>query len=107
MPTKQELDDLCYNKCDWEWTTQNGVDGCVVRGRGDYAFSSIFLPAAGYGDGNSLCFSGSSGYVWSSVPSSDGYYACYLDFYSPSGHSTYNYIRYGGFPVRPVQSPAE
>ena len=33
MPTYQELDNLC-GKCDWAWTTQNGVNGYVVRGRG-------------------------------------------------------------------------
>ena len=26
MPTKQEMKDLC-NKCDWTWTTMNGVTG--------------------------------------------------------------------------------
>ena len=45
-PTKQELDDLCYNKCDWTWTTQNGVQGYLVKGQGAYASVSIFLPCA-------------------------------------------------------------
>ena len=45
MPTAQELDDLT-RKCDWSWTTMNGVNGYVIRGRGDYASASIFLPAA-------------------------------------------------------------
>ena len=66
MPTYQELYDLCYNKCDWTWTTQNGVNGYVVRGRGDYASNSIFLPCCGYGYGTSLGNSGSYGYYWSS-----------------------------------------
>ena len=42
MPTDQEMDDLCHNKCDWTWTTQNGVNGYIVRGRGDYAAANIF-----------------------------------------------------------------
>ena len=103
MPTYQELDDLCYNKCDWEWTTQNGVKGYVVRGRGEYASNSIFLPCAGRGHGTSLGFSGSYGYYWSSVPYSDGsYYSWRLDFNS-GGHDTDYYARYRGQSVRPVQ----
>ena len=67
MPTYQELYDLCYNKCDWTWTTMNGVNGCIVRGRGAYTSNSIFLPAAGSGSGTSLIDAGSRGCYWSSV----------------------------------------
>ncbi len=104
MPTKQELDDL-NNNCYWIWTTMNGVNGCVIRGRGDYASASIFLPAAGYGDGPAHCSAGSSGSYWSSVPYSDGsyYYAWYLGFNSSSSHFTSNYDRDLGRSVRPVQ----
>ena len=102
MPTKQELSDLC-NKCDWTWTTLNGVNGCEVRGRGDFASNSIFLPAAGRGYGSSLDFAGSHGDYWSSVPfSDDNYRAWYLGFDS-STHGTYYYDRNGGRSVRPVQ----
>ena len=106
MPTYQELYDLCYNKCDWTWTTQNGVNGYVVRGRGDYASASIFLPAAGYGYGTSLYYAGSGGDFWSSVPYSDSYGAGYLDFGSGSHGTSYGY-RDGGQSVRPVQGFAE
>ena len=44
MPTKQEADDL-VKKCDWTRTTQNGVNGYVVKGRGVYSSASIFLPS--------------------------------------------------------------
>ena len=102
MPTYQELSDLC-DKCDWTWTTRNGVNGCVVRGRGTYASNSIFLPCAGYGDGTSLYDAGSIGYFWSSVPYSDyDRYAWYLYFYS-SGHSTDYYYLHVGLSVRAVQ----
>ena len=67
MPTDQELDDLC-NNCDWTWDSMNGVYGYVVRGRGDYASSSIFLPCAGSGFGTSLNHAGSQGDYCSSVP---------------------------------------
>ena len=105
MPTYQELYDLCHDKCDWTWTTQNGVNGYVVRGRGDYASNSIFLPCAGGGYGTSLTNSGSYGYYWSSVPSSDSYYARLLLFRSGYRYADDYYLY--GFSVRPVQGFAK
>ncbi len=107
MPTYQELYDLCYEKCDWTWTTRNGVNGYVVRGRGDYSEASIFLPAAGYGLGTSLYNAGSYGYYWSSVS-----YPSHSDdarrlYFNSGGHNTYYGSRYGGQSVRPVQGFAE
>ena len=102
MPTKQELDDL-KSKCDWTRTTTNNVNGYVVRGRGDYASASIFLPCAGHGGGTSLEEAGSDGYYWSSVPVSDyDRHAWGLDF-SSSFHDTCTNDRYYGQSVRPVQ----
>ena len=46
MPTYQEMRSL-FDNCDRTWTTTNGVSGVVLRGRGEYASASIFLPAAG------------------------------------------------------------
>ena len=107
MPTSKELDGLCDSNCDWNWTTKNGVNGYEVRGRGDYADNSIFLPAAGYGGGASLYGFGSLGYYWPSVPRSGyGYYSMFLRFFS-SFHDTYHNDRYYGQSIRPVQSPAE
>ena len=106
MPTYQELYDLCYNKCDWTWTTQNGVNGYVVRGRGDYASNSIFLPCAGTGRGTSLRYSGSYGLYWSSVPYSVSYDARDLSFDS-GDHGPNYYGRYYGQSVRPVQGFAQ
>ena len=103
MPTYQELNDLCYNKCDWTWTTQNGVKGYIVRGRGSYADNSIFLPCAGYGNRASLYDAGSYGDYWSSVPNSDYDYAWYFFFDSGyRGDGCYGY-RELGLSVRPVQ----
>ena len=103
MPTYGELCALRRN-CDWTWAPMNGVDGYVVRGRGDYASNSIFLPAAGDGLGTSLDDAGSYGYYWSSVPYSGSYRSWYLYFF-PSYHRTSNsgIYRYYGQPVRPVQ----
>ena len=101
MPTKQELVAL-KDKCDWTWTMTNGVKGCVIRGRGDYASNSIFLPAVGECDGTLLYYSDSEGCYWSSVPSSDSGRAWYHDFNSGGSLTHYSY-RYRGRSVRPVQ----
>ena len=106
IPTKQDLDGLVSN-CDWTWTTMNGVNGYVVRGRDGYTSASIFLPAAGRGDGTSLNYAGSLGNYRSSVPSTSNFHACVLTFNS-TNHYTSTYYRYFGQPVRPVQStPAD
>ncbi len=106
MPTKQELVDL-NEKCDWTWTTTNGVNGYVVRGKGDYASASIFLPCVGDGYGTTLNLAGSFGYYWSSVPCSvpcsDGPDSWDLRFYSSSHYKYDSNSRLAGFPVRPVQ----
>ena len=83
MPTDQELVDL-NNNCDLAWTTTNGVNGYVVRGKGDYASASIFLPAAGWGCvGSPFDGAGSDGHYWASVPKSDNDYdAWYFEFNS-------------------------
>ena len=83
----------------------NDVEGYVVRGRGDYASASIFLPSAGYGYGPSLYEAVSHGYYSSSVPYSnriDGNFALRL-YFTSSYHSTLNGDRDRGQSVRPVQ----
>ena len=74
MPTRQELSNL-IDKCSWTWMTTNGVGGYIVRGRGEYATASIFLPAAGYanGYGNSIDFNGC--HYGSSTPCANVYTA--------------------------------
>lgn len=105
MPTNQELSDL-KSKCDWFWTTMNGIKGYVVYGRGEYASNSIFLPAAGSGFMTSRSGAGSEGYYWSSVPDSGSLYAYGL--YFSSGYinldgSSRNSYRSRGRTVRPIQ----
>ena len=122
MPTRQELDDLC-RKCDWTWTTNNNVKGYIVRGEGTYASACIFLPCASYADGNSIHYDvdGSSGFYWSSVPSSSSWTSLSLVFFFeiikfdmddeeyPSYYYSVNdgHSREIGFPVRPVQGFSE
>ena len=101
MPTKQEFEDL-ISQCDWTWTTLNGVNGYIVRGKGDYSSKSIFVPCAGRGIGTSLYDAGSDGNYWSSVPYSGRSRAWGLDFGS-SYHYTDYYDRIYGQSVRPLQ----
>ena len=101
MPTKQEFNDL-NNKCDWVWTSTNGVNGYIVRGKGDYSSVSIFLPCAGEGWGTPLNAAGSDGFYRSSVPDSGNYYSWFLGFNS-SRHYTNDGSRYVGYSVRPLQ----
>ena len=104
MPTSQELREL-RSKCNWTRTTLNGVKGFIISGKGDYASNSIFLPAAGHGDGNMHGDTGwltSEGlcYVWSSNGSSDGYAFCLSTYYN---NNISSFRRYFGMSVRPVQ----
>ena len=101
MPTGRELADL-HEKCDWTWTAMNGVNGYVVRGRGDYASARIFLPAAGRGNGTSLFNVGAYGGYWSSVLGSDNNGARCLNFTSSYHYTDYDYCS-SGQSVRPVQ----
>ena len=106
MPMVAEWDALIQN-CDTTWTTRNGVNGRLVKGRGAYASKSIFLPAAGDGILSYLYDLGSRGGYWSSTPNSDySDYAWYLNF--DSG----NFRRRGdgrcvGQSVRPLRGFAE
>ncbi len=102
MPTKEEIEEL-FEKCDWTWTTVNGVNGRLVVGPNG---NSIFLPAAGCRFGASLYRAGSYGYFWSSSLNSDypdGAY--YLYFYSGD---LYWFLssRNDGRSVRPVRASA-
>ncbi len=106
MPTSAEFSALKAN-CTTTWTTQNGVYGRLVTGKGAYADRSIFLPAAGYGLDSKLWYPGSEGDYWSSTPDSDD--SCYAWSHGPhSGyfgrHST---LRVDGQPVRPVRGFAQ
>jgi len=82
MPTDAEFSAL-INNCTITRTVRNGVSGWLVTGKGRYASKSIFLPAAGYGSGSSLCDEGSRGFWRSSTPDSGlNLYAWSLCFFS-------------------------
>ena len=98
MPTIEEWEEL-FEKCTWNWTTLNGVNGYEVKATNG---NSIFLPAAGFRNYDELYSAGSYGDYWSS--SLGTYYPDYaqsVHFYSDY-HSTYDDYRDSGRSVRPV-----
>lgn len=99
MPTCEEIEEL-VDKCTWQWTSVNGVNGQKVTGPNG---NSIFLPAAGYRYGTEVGNRGSRGYCWSGTLSEDySDYACCLYFHSGIGGWDYWSPRYNGLTVRPV-----
>ena len=97
MPTKAEQDEL-RTKCNWEWTTMNGLYGYQVTGPNG---NSIFLPAAGFRYGT-VVDGGSLGDYWSAtLDESDSDGAYYLNFNS-GFHVWGNNYRISGNTVRPV-----
>ena len=106
MPTDAEFSALIDN-CTTTWITTNGVPGRLVTGKGSYANRSIFLPAAGYGQGSYLNGPGSRGDYGSSTPySDDSVNAWYLDFDSIYFYRYDDYRCYGRS-LRPVRGFAE
>lgn len=97
MPTLDEINELC-NKCSWQWTEVNGVNGQKVTGPNG---NSIFLPAAGYIDGEDVYYRGWQGDYWSATWHSDGA-ACDLLFDDDDGGDDFCDGRALGFSVRPV-----
>ena len=96
MPTIYEFQELT-EKCTWEWTSLNGVDGQKVTGPNG---NSIFLPVTGYRDMDKL--RGSSGYYWlSSLDESDSKRAWRITS-SSSVFLPNNPTRFFGYPVRAV-----
>ena len=95
----EEFENL-VNNCDWTWMTINGVNGFVVRGKGNYVSASIFLPSSGAIAGTSI-YSGGS--YWSSVANSSVKYTSFAIGFSKSKVSITQQYRNWGLPIRPVQ----
>ena len=101
MPTRAEQDELRdTDNCTWTWITQNGVKGYKVTSKNNA--NSIFLPAAGYYDGDILFEGNSYGDYWSSSldPTYDAAFGMdfeetYIDWYGKGGRAY-------GRPVRAV-----
>ncbi len=115
MPTQTEFAELANtDNCEWVWydednTEFNGVAGYKVTSKKTgYTGNSIFLPAAGFLNGDYLNYEGLDGLYWSSTPDPDlAGYACQLYFYSddvdPDSYDNRDY----GFTVRPVYDDSD
>ncbi len=98
MPTKAEYQELVDN-CTWTRTTQNGHKGYRVTGKNG---QSIFLPAAGFRNGDKLCYGGEGGDYWSSTPDESNTDDAHLLFLGEGGQRVECGYRGRGRIVRPV-----
>ena len=114
MPTTGEMKAL-YDNTTSTWTANynnTGIAGRIFTGKGNYASSSLFLPAAGYFfGGTSYYHGGSRGYYWSSTLGSSTLTSStlgrvqYIDrgYVIPQNDG----IRYIGLSVRAVRAVSE
>ena len=104
MPTGAQFRELFNSDyTTTEWTTQNGVPGCKITSKTNG--NSIFLPAAGFRQDNSLTDAGSRGRYWASGSVYDTRGLCTSFDQSIITHTAYN--RCNGFSVRPVRTAWE
>jgi len=100
-PSSEQWEELLENTTH-EWTTQNGVKGCLFTSKKNG--ETLFLPAAGCRRNSSLLEAGSNGYYWSSSLDT-GYPSGARGFYFGSGsYYVSGNFRYHGQSVRPVRS---
>ena len=98
-PSKEQLDEL-REKCSWQWTRINDVNGRLVTGPNG---NTIFMPAAGSYWGSWNYDKGSWGYYLSrSLSLDESNRICILDFTSGSVFLDYN-GRYAGYTIRAVR----
>lgn len=90
---------------DWDWASQYGYNGYRVTRRSDNS-KSIFLPAAGYVNGDSFDSVGTYGFYWSG-PATSNTNAYRMYFKSGTVYADTDGRRYDGFTVRPVRLVAE
>lgn len=100
-PTIDDIEELLNSSnCTWEWTIQNGINGRKITSNKNG--NSIFLPASGLINDETLGYVGTYGYSWSSTADDYEYSSRYLFFNSEeSGSENYSY-RYLGRCIRPV-----
>ena len=99
MPTKQDWEGLIAN-CTWSWTNENGVNGMRVTGKNG---NSIFLPAAGSYSGTSPGTTvGTKGCYWSSSRVQSPTDRAWSIYFTSSGNTFSDDVRYLGQSIRPV-----
>lgn len=99
MPSPADVQAL-VDSCTWTWTSLSGREGYRVTGPSG---NSIFLPAVGYRDGESLYDDGMTGFYWSAEPHGERVQLSLALFFNPGRReASWAGSRYDGFPVRPV-----
>ena len=100
MPTPEQLYEL-HNNTTTAWIEEDGIEGMAFTSKKDDS-KSIFIPAAGVADNDSMNNIGKIGYLWSSMLS-DKYdtHGMSLSFFVSCVFLSY-YYRYLGMPVRGV-----
>ena len=105
MPTDAEWTEL-REQCTWTWTAQNGVNGYQVASKTNG--NSIFLPAAGFRDGNAAPYvAGRRGYYWSSSLLENSSDDVWIVTFNHEKVERDNDKRNKGLSVRPVQDKQE
>ena len=105
MPTDAEWTEL-REQCTWTWTAQNGMNGYQVASKTNG--NSIFLPAAGFRDGNAAPYvAGNSGYYGSSSLLENSSDDVWIVTFKHEKVERQNNKRNKGLSVRPVQDKQE
>ena len=105
MPTDAEWTEL-REQCTWTWTAQNGVNGYQVASKTNG--NSIFLPAAGFRDGNAAPYvAGRRGYYGSSSLLENSSDDIWIVTFNHEKVERDNDKRNKGLSVRPVQDKQE
>lgn len=107
MPTKAEMDELLSTKCNWTWSTKEGVPGYWVESKPTQSLPQqvIFMPAAGYHELTYYYQNDTWGHYWTStVGGSTTSSTAYALAFSSTSHvnTTDGSIRYYGYTIRPV-----
>lgn len=100
IPSKTQFEEL-RNVCTWTWTERNGVSGYLVVGVNG---NSIFLPAAGYGEGSLSNGVGGSGNYWTRSLDTENTGQSWYAYFSTDGLLMQSKGRDCWLSVRPVRS---
>ncbi len=98
MPTLDDFEEL-FTYCNKEFTTVNGVNGMLFTSTANG--NTVFFPAAGYYNGQSVVLDEESGYYWSSTYYSerDAYCMMFADYVELADYTECRYI---GMRIRAV-----
>ena len=108
MPDKSDLDYLISDNVIRTWTdnyNETGISGLLISGKDSFSESSIFLPSAGYVDGNTI-FNDEEGRSFGGYTCREIYGVIYINtlFFSSEEEAQVApaLVRYLGQSVRPV-----